>query len=347
MSDHGKPTTLRLFAIIVASALIYAISLITAFTLIDEAHGHQRLAAVVILTFLLIIAAGTLANHEEWYLIYIHERLRNLVDGRVVTPKPTKKLPENIEQISQALDYLWADSEETLSKLEAHDALQRRFVSDVSHELKTPLTALKGTAETILDDPDMPAEDRQHFLEVIVSEADRLTRLANDLLTLQRIEGGYLSISQDLIDLTELCQDARKRMVSFTQERNVTLAVVGEAPPVQGDRNLLLQMILNLLENATRFSPAGGTVTLEVFGQEGRSVLIVTDEGTGFGDTDPALLFERFYVGDASRTHRTKTGGTGLGLSIVKSIVLAHGGTVEAVNRPERGAAFYIAIPSA
>jgi len=177
-----------------------------------------------------------------------------------------------------------------------------------------------------------------------VEESERLSRLVNDLLALQHIEDGTRSLDLARVNLHDLAQSVLDALRPVLDERQANARVEGEAPDVLGDRDQLRQVISNLVDNASRFIEPGGHIVVELFGMRGNSIITVKDDGTGFGDIDPKLLFERFYRTDASRARGT--GGTGLGLSIVKSIVEAHDGTVEAVNLPEGGACFIVAIPS-
>ena len=220
---------------------------------------------------------------------------------------------------------------------------QTAFVSDVAHELRTPLTAIRGNAD-LLRDPDLPPELHDKFCTIIVEESERLSRMVNDLLTLQHIEDGTRPLDLARVNLHDLAQSVIDALRPVLDKRHANAWVEGEAPDVLGDRDQLRQVISNLVDNASRFIEPGGHIVVDLFGMRGNSIITVKDDGTGFGDVDPKLLFERFYRTDASRARGT--GGTGLGLSIVKSIVDAHDGTVEAVNLPEGGACFIVAIPS-
>ena len=220
---------------------------------------------------------------------------------------------------------------------------QAAFVSDVAHELRTPLTAIRGNAD-LLRDPDLPPELHDKFCTIIVEESERLSRMVNDLLALQHIEDGTRPLDLARVNLHDLAQSVIDALRPVLDERHANAWVEGEAPDVLGDRDQLRQVISNLVDNASRFIEPGGHIVVDLFGMRGNSIITVKDDGIGFGDVDPKLLFERFYRTDASRARGT--GGTGLGLSIVKSIVEAHDGTVEAVNLPEGGACFIVAIPS-
>ena len=220
------------------------------------------------------------------------------------------------------------------TKSQQHDLVlkerrQAAFISDVAHELRTPLTAIRGNAE-MLEDPDLPPELHEKFCSIIIAESERLSRLTHDLLTLQRIDDNAMPM--------ELSREP------ILRDRHANTEIVGEAPDVLGDPDRLKQAVTNLVENASRFIEPDGHITIELFGLKGNSILAVKDDGTGFGDIDPQLLFDRFYRTDASRSRGT--GGTGLGLAIVKSVVESHDGTVEAINLPDGGACFIIALPS-
>ena len=247
------------------------------------------------------------------------------------------------DEISESMDALVRKLESQQADLVRENRRQSEFVSDVAHELRTPLTAIRGNAE-ILADPDMPPEMQKKFGPIIISESERLSRLVNDLLTLQRIE--YDSTPRDFarVNLRTVAQEVVDTLHPIITDREAHIEIVGEAPDVLGNADRLKEALTNLVENATRFIEPGGHIVVELFGLHGNSVVQVKDDGTGFGDIDPNLLFGRFYRADTSRARNT--GGTGLGLAIVKSIVEAHDGTVEALNRPEGGACFIIAIPS-
>lgn len=234
------------------------------------------------------------------------------------------------------------------TKQQQHDlAIKERrqndFISDVAHELRTPLTAIRGNAE-MLSDPDLPPELHDKFCSIIVSESERLSRLTHDLLTLQKIEQSPIPAEMQRVDLRELAMSVVDALTPILIERGANVQVDGEAPDVLGDPDALRQAITNLVENASRFIEPGGHIVVKLYGLAGNSIISVNDDGTGFGDVDPKMLFDRFYRTDASRARNT--GGTGLGLAIVKSVAEAHDGTVEALNRPEGGACFIVAIPS-
>lgn len=247
------------------------------------------------------------------------------------------------DELSRTLGLLVEKTGSQQRDLSLKEHRQAAFVSDVAHELRTPLTAIRGNAE-MLEDPDLPPELHDKFCSIIITESERLCRLTNDLLTLQRIEDGAMPLELSRVNLKDLAHNVLDTLEPILRDREASVEIIGEAPDVLGSPDRLKQAVTNLVENASRFIEPGGHITIELFGLRGNSILAVKDDGPGFGDIDPQLLFDRFYRTDASRSRGT--GGTGLGLAIVKSVVDAHDGTVEAINLPDGGACFIMALPS-
>ncbi|PKQ20993.1 MAG: hypothetical protein CVT66_01875 [Actinobacteria bacterium HGW-Actinobacteria-6] len=244
--------------------------------------------------------------------------------------------------LAAAFNAMGDEVSQVVTELKEEERRKSRFVSDVSHELRTPLTAIRGAAETLLDG-DVPEQDARLFLETIVRESDRLTRLANDLLTLQRIEGATGELPIRRINLRTTAERAVGALAPLMDARGVEVTIEGEAPTVLGDIDRLQQVIANLVDNASRMTDAGGHVTVRLSREGDLSVLSVLDEGPGVPEDALPHLFERFYRAQASRDR--STGGAGLGLAIVSAIVRAHAGTIEAANRPEGGSAFTMKLP--
>lgn len=244
--------------------------------------------------------------------------------------------------VAEAFNAMADRVEHVVRELKNEERRKSSFVSDVSHELRTPLTAIRGAAETLLDG-EVPAEDAERFLSTIVSESDRLARLANDLLALQRIEGATGELPLRRLDLAEVSRRATAALEPVLSERGATVEISGQAPLVLGDPDRLQQVVANLVDNATRVAGAS-TVRVELSHEGDRAVLSVIDEGPGIPEQDIGRLFDRFSRTQASRDR--STGGSGLGLAIVKAIVTAHAGEIEAANRPESGAQFTLRLPA-
>jgi two-component system phosphate regulon sensor histidine kinase PhoR len=225
----------------------------------------------------------------------------------------------------------------------AIEHVRREFVANVSHELRTPLSAIKLMLETVLVSEE-DAEARTLFLPQIAREVDRMIRLVEDLLELARSESGSVKLRREIFDLTDIATAVVNTFAQRSSAAGVELEL--EAPQevfVDADRNRLTQVALNLLDNALRHTPAGGTVTVEV-AREGRSaLLLVRDTGRGIPYHDLPHIFERFYVVDRSRSR--EHAGTGIGLSIARHLVEAHGGSLTAESVYGRGATFVCRLP--
>lgn len=304
-----------------------------------------------IVLVLCIIPIGFLIYFLSFIIAHcISEPLKELVlkmkayrDGdRSVSFTPSGKIRE-IDELSGAIQESIVISETRLNELTALKQRQDVFISDVAHEFRTPLTAISGNAELMLD-PDMPAETRQHFCEIILTESERLKKLTNSLLALQHAKESTTPDAIERIDMKSLAQEAIDVLDPLAQDKAVTLSIEGEAPDILGTPDRIKQALINLIDNAIRHVDEGGHVRITLSGLNRQTIVAVRDDGCGFGDVDPILLFKRFYRTDSSRARHS--GGAGLGLAIVKEIVEAHDGSVTAFNASEGGAVFVMAFPS-
>ena len=227
--------------------------------------------------------------------------------------------------------------------LETADTARRQLLADVSHELMTPLTAMRGYLETLsMSDLEIDPPTRERYLEIVSEETHRLERIVGDLLDLARLEGGGTTMRQDRVDVAALFDRVAARQERELRQRNVRLEFhVGPgAEHVVGDSDRLEQALQNLAANALRHTPDGGQITLTSSSDPRGVRLTVHDTGPGIPPEHLPLIFERFYKADAARK---AAGGSGLGLSIVKAIVERHGGTITATNNG--GAVFEIVLP--
>jgi len=220
---------------------------------------------------------------------------------------------------------------------------RRDFVSNVSHELRTPLSSINLMIETILETDNDP-EAIALFLPRIKREVDRMVQLVHDLLDLTRAEAGRLRLRREAVDLSSVAANIVKTFEPRAAQAGVTLRMDSATARIDGDPDRLAQVLVNLIDNALRHTPAGGTVTLAIRAYDGGATLVVRDTGLGIPYNDLPHVFERFYVVDRSRAR--EHAGTGLGLSIVKQIVEAHGGTVTADSEFGLGATFTCAFPA-
>jgi two-component system, OmpR family, phosphate regulon sensor histidine kinase PhoR len=223
------------------------------------------------------------------------------------------------------------------------EVLRRDFVANASHELKTPVAAVRALAETLLTAlPDDPEAGRQ-FAERIAREAERLDVLARDLLDLSRVERGTLDVEP--VDLVGLAKEVVGGYEDLATERRVRLRSELQQVSMRGDRAQLGLLLSNLLDNALRHTPAKGTVCVRLDAAESRALLQVADTGEGIPARELPRVFERFYRVDKARARQT--GGTGLGLAIVRHVAEAHGGTVRVDSELGRGSTFTVALPVA
>ena len=228
-----------------------------------------------------------------------------------------------------------------LTEFHRVDRVRRDFVTNVSHELRTPIASLGALVDT-LELGDLDEDDEREFLLQMRGQVERLTRLTNELLDLSRIESGAIHLEPEPIDLATIATEAAAGMRPALANANVSVAFPdGSIPAVEADHNAVLRILTNLLDNALKFSPPGGTISVTVTDEGPLVALEVCDDGPGLAEPDLDRVFERFFKAERSRA----TKGAGLGLAIVKHLARAHGGTVAARNEPGRGAAFTVRLP--
>ena len=232
------------------------------------------------------------------------------------------------------------------TRVTALESIRRDFVSNVSHELRTPLASIRLMVETVLASAD-DADAQRIFLPKIMEEVNRMIALVRDLLDIARAESGQIQLRKEQLDLTVLANEVLMR---FAQRAQVLGIVLHPADPtdrliVDADRDRLTQVFVNLIDNALRHTPRGGSIRLSGGRAGSMAKLAVIDSGDGIPYKDLPHIFERFYVVDRSRAR--EVGGTGLGLSIVKELAEAHGGTVAVESELGRGATFILELPLA
>ncbi|CAH2032383.1 ATP-binding protein [Trichlorobacter ammonificans] len=228
-----------------------------------------------------------------------------------------------------------------ISDLKRLETMRRDFVANVSHELRTPVAVIKGYAETLLDGALEEAPDQaRRFTETIVRHAERLTNLINDILTLSRLEGRDAGTALLPLEIGSVIDKVRQLMEDHAAGKGISLTVAcpPSLPRVAGDQGQLEQVLLNLLDNALKYTPSGGRVGITARPDGNRVAIAVTDTGSGIPARDLSRIFERFYRVDEARSR--EQGGTGLGLAIVKHIVQLHGGEITVQSEPGTGSVF-------
>lgn len=225
------------------------------------------------------------------------------------------------------------------------DASRREFVADVSHELKTPLTNIKSYAETILSDPDLPEPTRARFMQVIINETDRMTRLVRDLLTISRLDYGQTDWSISTFPLGPLVTDIADACRADAEKMGHTLTceVSNSLPEIRADRDRLGQVLANIISNAVKYTPGGGKISVIARPVGGGAEISVADSGIGIPKEDIPHLFERFYRVDKARSR--ERGGSGLGLSIAKAFVDHLNGKISVDSEQGKGTTVTIFLP--
>jgi|GEM_PF-1579782 len=237
-----------------------------------------------------------------------------------------------------------------LQDLTPLDELRKRhaeFLSAASHEMKAPLAAIRAYTELLLDGEATDESTREEFISTIETQAQRLQRLVENLLNIARIEAGIMKVHKQAISVNEILQEAGRLMTAAASEKNITLTL-DLSPlylPINADRDLMLQAVINLISNAIKYTPNNGKVTVKSHLRDEMIVIEVEDTGVGMSPSDAQRVFEKFYRVEA---HKHMAPGTGLGLSLTKHIVEdVHGGTISLRSELNVGSVFSIALPKA
>ncbi len=227
------------------------------------------------------------------------------------------------------------------------EAIKKDFVANVSHELRTPLASIKGYSETLLDEGLGDSDNSKEFLRIIDKHATRMSRLIDDLLILSRLESQQISVECAPLDMGELIGLSITTFSKQARDKGIELAseVSGELPSALGDRDRLEQVLVNLLDNAIKYTPAGGSVKVSAYIEDGSIRIDVADTGIGIPPKDMPRIFERFYRVDKARSR--ELGGTGLGLAIVKHIMQVHGNRVWVESELGKGSRFSFTLNKA
>ncbi len=234
-----------------------------------------------------------------------------------------------------------------ITELRRLERVRQDFVANVSHEFRTPLTAIQGFSETLLGGALEDPINRRRFVEIIREHAMRLARLTEDLLKLSRIEAGQLKLEfrpVSVVQLIDSCMETAQ-LKAVPKQLSLAVQLPPELPPVRGDSNSLQEVLQNLLDNALQYTPAGGKIEVSALSTDSRVVVTVADTGIGIPQVEQERIFERFYRVDAARSR--EAGGTGLGLSIARHIMEAHGGHLWVESAVGEGTRFHFSIPIA
>jgi len=256
-----------------------------------------------------------------------------------------QQLVEANQQLEQRVEERTAELQKALAKLSELNQLKANIVANISHELRTPLTHLKGYLELLLAGDLGPLTEQQHSaLSIIERSSDRLGRLIEDLLLFSDSTRDKMPLATGLFALQAVSLSAIHKSANKARERNISLACDCEytLPKVEGDEEKISWVIMQLLDNAIKFSPPGGSVTIQIRQQERQAVISVIDNGIGIPSDRHKEIFDSFFQLDGGTTR--KAGGTGLGLALAKNIVEAHGSTIQVTSKVGEGSCFSFSL---
>jgi two-component system OmpR family sensor kinase len=312
-------------------------------------HPQRELLEQIRLTFAWLIPLGVLLAGVGGYFLARKSLAPVAAMGAQVERISAANLHERlaVRNASDELGRLARTFNELLDRLDQTFERQRRFISDASHELRTPISILRGEAEVALSQAERSPEEYRESLAVLHEEAKRLANIVEDLFTLTRADAGEYRLARSDFYLEELAADCVRATRTLAQAKNISLAAVApHEMPVRADEDLIRRMILNLLDNAIKYTPEGGSVTLACSVAADGYELSVTDSGSGIPADMQSRIFERFFRVDRARSRTGRDGGAGLGLSIARWIAEAHLGRLDLERSDATGSVFKAHIPA-
>ncbi len=313
---------------------------------VDLVLGPQRLLSVMIAIAPLIILSSTLigyflAGRTLQPLQNVVDEVEAITDGRSLHRRLVELKPgDELARLAVTLNAM-------LGRLERNFRSLRRFTADASHELKTPLTVLRSGIERAVTHPKIPPEALE-VLEETLGEVNQMAETVDSLLMLARADEGRAPLHLEQLDLREILQDVAETGSILGEQAGVDVEVrVPEGPMwLAADQRRIRQLLMNLLTNAIKYTPAGGNVEIDAAATNGTVALKVRDTGMGIAPGDLPHIFDRFWRADEARSRTGARPGSGLGLAICKWIAEAHGGTIVARSRPGRGTTFSVTLPT-
>jgi len=317
--------------------------------LIEVAAPYNQIESVLrglLLTFALGLPLIVALAMSGGYLL-MRRALRPVDEIRQKAAQITSRnLSERLPVVhtGDELERLATDLNRMIERLEESFLQINRFSADASHELRTPLTVLQGELESIAQSARGLPADVRDTIGSALEETQRLAKIVENLLAISRLEAGEARKQPERLDLAELARSTADQMRLLADEKQIALNCNGAEPvEVEADAARLKQVVVNLLDNAIKYTSEGGRVDISVTRRDGRAVLNVADSGIGISAADLPHIFDRFYRADKARSRQM--GGTGLGLSIVRSICVAHGGQVTVESSEGKGSVFQVEIP--
>lgn len=295
---------------------------------------HISLLVTSILSLLVALLAGwILARRIADPIVKTVQVASQISAGNYKVQLDEKAKAEELETLAKAMNHM-------AFSLEQQDALRKRLLTDVAHELYTPLSVAGSHLELILEGIWEPTKER---LQDCYEEINRISSLIAEIETLSQVENDNLKLNRAPIDLFALAEVVTRIFESESVKKGISFAIEGDSVVVTADNKRLYQVMVNLLSNAVKYTAKGGRIRIVARETADYGVLTVADNGIGIAPEDLPLIFERFYRTDKSRSH--ETGGAGIGLTIVKSIVDAHGGKIEVESQVGQGSQFHVFLP--
>ncbi len=306
---------------------------------LSDTQGAMLVAIPVVL--LLASASGwMLARHSLAPMVAMRDRAARIGAANLAERVPVANPADEVGQLAAVVNDL-------LGRLEHAFAQQRQFMADASHELRTPVAVVQHEASLALSRPVRNDEEYRDSLSIVRDAGRRMRRIVDDLLLLASADAGELPMRHELLYLDELIADCARSVRALAESRGITVTLeVPDEAPFTGDEALLHRLVVNLLDNAIKYSTEGATVTLRLTAERSRYMLEVEDTGPGIPADVLPRIFERFVRADAARSHDgTATSGTGLGLSIARCIAEAHGGYLDLARSSAEGSVFVLNLP--
>ena len=277
---------------------------------------------------------------------YLNNAENNTGHGGSVRYPVKSRQRDEIERLGNNFNVMADRIDQQLEELKQNDAKRRELVANVSHDLRTPLTSLHGYLETLLLKEDsLTPEDRRRYLEIVISQSERLKMLITDLFELAKLDSVETLLSVESFSLSELVQDVAQKYALLAQDKGIafTTHFNRELPFVYGDIALIQRALENLIDNALRHTPEGGKISIELNNEQNNISVRVSDTGCGIAQQDIDRIFERFYQGNPSKTQSNQH--SGLGLAITKKILSLHGSQIRADSTPNVGTTFTFQLP--
>ena len=307
--------------------------------------GPQQLLSVLLLVLPVglvaaLVVGSWIARRALEPIGQIITEVHEISDGRSLHRRLAEPMvKDELGRLAETLNQM-------MTRLERSFGALRRFTADASHELKTPLTVLRAGVERAITTRGVP-QDALAPLEETLQEINRMTELVDALLTLARADEGTVPLHKEPVDLRAIVAEAQETGELLAEEAGVHMEVATppDAVVVPVDRSRIRQLLLNLLTNAVKYTPRGGSVRVQLGQSDGRVKLSVADTGVGIAPGDLPHIFDRFWRADSARTRTGERSGAGLGLAICKWIAEAHGGQIDVASRPGRGTTFTVTLP--